>query len=226
MSLARLRRMLVYLHGFNSSPASIKAQQLERALAARGRGNEFACPALSAHPTEAAAQIAALCDPVDAASLVLVGSSLGGFYATWYAERRGCRAVLVNPAITPYEGLRDWLGPQTNLYTGERWVLEPRHLDAMAALATPRITHPERYLLMVTTGDALLPWNIAVRHWAGAQHVVIEGSDHGFAEFEQHLDTVFAFVDGAGASGKFVAFPPSSSSVPRVSAADAPAPRA
>ncbi|MCU0868306.1 MAG: alpha/beta fold hydrolase [Burkholderiales bacterium] len=218
--------MVVYLHGFNSSPASVKARQLERALAARGRGPAFACPALSSHPTEAAAQIAALCDPVDATQLVLVGSSLGGFYATWYAQQRGCRAVLINPAITPHDGLRAWLGPQTNLYTGEAWVLEPRHLDAMAALATPRITQPQRYLLMVTTGDALLPWEIAVRHYAGAQQVVIEGSDHGFESFEQHLAPVFAFIDGAKVSGKFVASPSSVSPAPRVPAADAPVPRA
>jgi hypothetical protein len=187
--------MYVYLHGFNSAPASVKARQLARALDARGRGAEFACPALPAHPTEAAAQIVALCDPLDPATLVLVGSSLGGFYATWYAERAGCRAVLVNPAITPHEGLRAWLGPQTNLYTGEAWTLGEAHLDAMAALAVAQVTRPERYLLMVTTGDALLPWDIAARRWAGAQQIVVEGSDHGFVEFEQHVDRVLAFGD-------------------------------
>jgi predicted esterase YcpF (UPF0227 family) len=190
--------MYVYIHGFNSSPASVKAQQLQRYLARLGRGAEFACPALSHWPREAMHQLEALLRGGRGRDAVLVGSSLGGFYATWLAEQHGCRAVLVNPAITPDEGLAAWLGPQKNLYTGEPYELTREHLAQMAAYRVPTATRPERYFLMHTTGDELLDYRIAMTHYAGARQRIVEGSDHGFAEFEQYLDEVLAFGDGPG----------------------------
>ena len=195
--------MYLYIHGFNSAPASVKARQLQTRLAAAGRGSEFTCPALSHWPDEAMAQLEALVAAAPAASeAVLVGSSLGGFYATWLAERHGCRAVLVNPAITPHEGLRAWLGPQRNLYTDQAYTLTPAHLEQMRAFAVQKPTRMARYLVMVTTGDELLDWRLTMAHYPGAQSVVVQGSDHGFAEFEQHLDAVLAFGDAAGAPGQ------------------------
>lgn len=191
--------MYLYIHGFNSSPASIKARQLHARLDQLGRGAEFACPALDHRPVQAVTQLEPLVRQQPPERTVLVGSSLGGFYATWLAERHGCRAVLVNPAITPDEGLEAWLGPQKNLYTGELYELTREHLAQMAALRVDRITRPDRYFLMHTTGDELLDWRIAVGKYEGARQRIVEGSDHGFAEFEHYLDEVLAFGDGASA---------------------------
>lgn len=187
--------MYVYIHGFNSSPASVKARQLQARLAAAGRGAEFACPALSHWPDAAIAQLEAVLSTGRPREAVLVGSSLGGFYATWLAERHGCRAVLVNPAITPHEGLRAWLGPQRNLYTEEPYELTEAHLRQMAGYSVARPTRLERYFLMHTTGDELLDWRIAAERFAGARQRIVEGSDHGFAEFERYLDEVLDFGD-------------------------------
>ena len=187
--------MYLYIHGFNSAPASIKARQLNTRLAALGRGAEFVCPALPPSPREAMALLERTIAGRDNEPLTLVGSSLGGFYATWLAEHHDCRAVLVNPAITPHEGLVAWLGPQKNLYTGEAYELTRGHLAEMAALHVPRSTHPERLFLMHTTGDELLDWRVAVERFAGSKQHVIEGSDHGFPEFEQYLDEVITFGD-------------------------------
>src|SRR4051812_47602038 len=108
--------MLVYIHGFNSSPASAKARLLRERFEALGCGSEFSAPALSHRPAEAAA----LLDDVAARypDAALVGSSLGGYYATWLAQRHGLKAVLVNPAVRPHELLRQALGVQKNLHTG------------------------------------------------------------------------------------------------------------
>ena len=104
------------------------------------------------------------------------------------------RAVLVNPAITPYEGLRAYLGPQKNLYTGEPYELTEQHLRELKALAVPRPTRMERYYLMVTTGDEVLDYRDAVARYAGAKQLVVRGSDHGFADFGEHLDSVLTFA--------------------------------
>ncbi|HZP86754.1 MAG TPA: YqiA/YcfP family alpha/beta fold hydrolase [Burkholderiales bacterium] len=186
--------MLVYIHGFNSSPASTKARQLAARLDAMGRSAQFACPALPDRPCAAIDVLEALVAGQRRAQITLVGSSLGGYYATWLAEKHGLRAVLVNPAITPHEGLRAYLGPQRNLYTGEAYELTEQHLRELATLFVPRPTRLDRYYLMVTTGDEVLDYREAVAKYAGAKQLVVQGSDHGFAEFEQYLDSVLRFA--------------------------------
>jgi predicted esterase YcpF (UPF0227 family) len=185
----------LYIHGFNSSPASIKARQLHARLESLGRGVEFVCPALPHHPAEAMALLEGIVAGRGPQSLVLVGSSLGGFYAAWLAEHHACRAVLVNPAITPHEGLEPWLGPQQNLHTGEPYELTRGHLAEMAAMCVAQPAHPERLFLIHTTGDELLDWRIAAARYARSRQRIVEGSDHGFAEFEEVLDEVIAFGD-------------------------------
>lgn len=187
--------MYVYIHGFNSSPASIKARQLNAALEAQGRGAEFACPALSYEPREAMRQLEAVLRGHVPASITLVGSSLGGFYSAWLAERHGCRAVLVNPAVSPHIGLEAYLGAQRNLYTGKTYELTRAHLEQLAAFDVVTPTRLERYFLMVTTGDEVLDYRAAVGKYPGARQLVVQGSDHGFAEFEEHLNAVLAFGD-------------------------------
>ncbi|PWT75658.1 MAG: esterase [Proteobacteria bacterium] len=186
--------MLIYLHGFNSSPASHKARLLGRRLAELGRAEEFVCPALPHRPARAIETAEALIRSKPPGGVVLIGSSLGGYYATHLAERFGARAILVNPAIAPYEGLRAFLGPQKNLYTDELYQLTEQHLRELAAVDVPQPTRMERYYLMVTTGDELLDYRTAVARYAGAKQLVVQGSDHGFADFEQHLDSVLAFA--------------------------------
>jgi predicted esterase YcpF (UPF0227 family) len=186
--------MLIYVHGFNSSPTSTKARQLYTALEAIGRASAFACPALPDRPSRAIALLEAQMTRSPAADTTLVGSSLGGYYATWLAEQHGVRAVLVNPAITPHEGLRAYLGPQANLHTGERYELTEQHLDELRALLVPQPSRLERYYLMVTTGDEVLDYREAVAKYAGARQLVVQGSDHGFADFERHLDSVLTFA--------------------------------
>jgi len=182
--------MLIYLHGFNSSPASFKANLLGRRLESLGRGREFSAPALPHRPSEAAALLEAeVAKHPDAA---LVGSSLGGYYATWLAEKHGLKAALVNPAVRPYELLRPYLGTQQNLHTGERYEFTQVHLDELRALEVERIT-PERYLLMVRTGDEALDYRQALERYRGCRSLVLEGGDHAFSAFGQYLDLVLAF---------------------------------
>ena len=119
--------MLIYIHGFNSSAQSFKARLLRERMTALGRGGECACPELAHRPAQAMAQLEALLAAAPAAARpALIGSSLGGFYATWLAEQHGLRAVLVNPAVRPWELLRDYLGPQRNLDPSNVCQL-PRH---------------------------------------------------------------------------------------------------
>ena len=139
--------MIVYLHGFNSSPRSHKAQVLGRYLAERGMAGEYACPALPPLASDAIREA----EKLVSRSPCFIGSSLGGFYATWLAEKHALKAVLINPAIDPHVGLRAYLGRQENLHTGEPYELTEAHLAEWEKLYAPRIT-PSRYLLI---GDSI-----------------------------------------------------------------------
>jgi hypothetical protein len=187
--------MLIYLHGFNSSPDSFKANLLKHHLETSGRGGEFLCPKLPWQFSAAAALIdSSLCSS-GKSSVALVGSSLGGYYATYFAEKYGLPAVLINPAVYPYLSLRNYLGVQTNLYTGETYVLRAEHIEELKALEVKRITRPERYLLLTRTGDEVLDYREAVEKFAGSSQLVIDGGDHAFRDFARYVQRVADFAD-------------------------------
>lgn len=185
--------MIVYLHGFRSSPQSQKARRLGAHLAAQGLGHRFCCEALPVSPAAAVAQteraIAAATTPV-----TLVGSSLGGYYATYLAERHGLKAVLINPAVVAHLPLAAFLGPQTNLYTGEAFEFLPQHVDELRAIEVAQLTRPQDLLLLLETGDEVLDYRQAVAKYAGSRQVVLPGGDHSFTRFDDYLDDILAFA--------------------------------
>jgi predicted esterase YcpF (UPF0227 family) len=185
--------MIVYLHGFNSSPQSDKARQFRQYMEERGRAREFSCPRLPHRPDAAAAVIETELTRHSRDGIALVGSSLGGFYATWFAEKYGVRAVLINPAIDPHVGLRAFLGPQQPYHGGEGYDLTEEHLREWERLFVPKV-HPERYLLLVETGDEVLDYRVAVRKYRGAKQVVVQGGDHSLGSFPEHLPLILDFA--------------------------------
>jgi uncharacterized protein len=186
--------MLLYIHGFNSSPASFKASLLAQRLAKMGLEYELRIPSLSHWPNEAMRVLEETIAGADASATTLVGSSLGGYYATYLVEKYKVRAVLINPAVRPYDLIESLLGPQRNLYTGEQYQLTREHLEQLRALEVSRITEPERYLLLCKTGDEVLDFRAAVERYRGAQQLVIPGGDHGFSDFGRYLDLVLGFA--------------------------------
>jgi predicted esterase YcpF (UPF0227 family) len=185
--------VIVYLHGFNSSPQSHKAKLLGEYLAQRGLASCYGCPALPPLASEAVRVVEA---SLTSSEVCFVGSSLGGFYATYFAEARDARAVLINPAIEPYVGLRGYLGRQRNLYTGQAYELTEGHLHDWQRLEVPRIT-PSRYLLLLETGDEVLDYRQAVRRYAGCEQVVVQGGDHSLQSFPRHLARIVEFAGHA-----------------------------
>jgi predicted esterase YcpF (UPF0227 family) len=151
-------------------------------------------PALHHRPARALEQIGATCAGVAAGDLTFVGSSLGGFYATVMAERLGCRAALVNPAVHPHRHFDRYRGPQTNLYTGEAFVLTQEHIDELEAADPTAISRPERYWLFVETADEVLDYREAVAYYAGALQEVVRGGDHSMVSFPEHVPEIVAWA--------------------------------
>jgi len=158
-----------------------------------GLSERFVCPALPHQPQQAVRAIESELARHDPSRVTFVGSSLGGFYATWFTERRATRAVLINPAIRPHIGLERELGGQQNLYSGERYTLTRAHLEGWRALQVPQVD-PERYLLLLETGDELLDWREAARKYEGARSIIRSGGDHTMKSFPEHLPCILAFA--------------------------------
>ncbi len=185
--------MLIYIHGFNSSSRSGKARALQSWMEARGLGEAYACPDLPHRPQAAIALLESLIAASRGAPK-LVGSSLGGFYATWLAERHGLKAVLVNPCVACHEKLAGEVGRlQRNWHDGSTYLFTQEHLAELRCLALPQPTRPERYLLLVEKGDEVLDWREAAAYYQGARQHTLEGGDHGFTRFAEYLPEIVAF---------------------------------
>lgn len=185
--------MLVYLHGFNSSPASHKAQVMKSYMEGRGLASRYACPALPDTPGEAVRTIEQAIAGRDPRGVTFIGSSLGGYYATYFVEKLGSRAVLINPAVTPHIGLEAYLGTQKNLHTGDPYELTRAHLEGWRRLLVEQVD-PEKYLLLLETGDEVLDWRLAARKYEGARTVIRDGGDHSLQSFPEHLGRILAFA--------------------------------
>lgn len=185
----------IYIHGFNSSPQSFKAQQTLALFRDLGAEDQLYVPKLSHFPSEAMSQLKALVESTERA--VLIGSSLGGFYSTWLTEHYShTRAVLVNPAVAPHKLLEGMLGFTENFYSGERYELTQRHMDQLKALFLPEVTHPERLLLLQQEGDETLDYRDAVGYYRASAQLVQPGGSHAFDGFEQMLPLIIDFAAG------------------------------
>jgi len=186
---------LLYLHGFRSSPKSTKAQQVARWMAMHRPHVQWWCPQLPPSPREAMARVEQGLSQWPRERTAVIGSSLGGFYATWVAERTGCPAVLLNPAVDPARDLAAYIGEQTSWHAPEdRFFFRPEFVDELKALTVPTLTRPQRYFAVIAKGDELLDWREMSARYAGCAMKLLEGSDHALSDFDQHLHDVLRFL--------------------------------
>jgi predicted esterase YcpF (UPF0227 family) len=187
---------VLYLHGFRSSPRSTKARRVAATMASQFAHITWWCPQLPPSPKTAAAMIANGTAHWPAHGMAVIGSSLGGFYATWLAALRGCKTVLLNPAIDPARDLAKYIGEQTAWHTPTEHVhFAPEFVNELRALEVGAMPHPERVWALIAKGDEVLNWREMTARYPGAQHVVMEGGDHALSNFEQYLPQLLEFLD-------------------------------
>lgn len=186
---------LLYLHGFRSSPRSAKAQQVAARVREKHPGVTWWCPQLPASPRAAMAMVMDGIAGWPARRMAVVGSSLGGFYATHVAETMGCRAVLLNPAVDPARDLARHIGEQTAWHDPqERFYFEPAFVEELRALQHGPVARPQDYFAIIAKGDEVLDWREMTARYPGARIRLLEGGDHAISDFEAHMDEVFAFL--------------------------------
>ena len=187
---------LLYLHGFRSSPQSAKARQVAGRVRAQHRSVTWWCPQLPASPQAAMAMVMEGIAGWPVQHMAVVGSSLGGFYATHVAETMGCRAVLLNPAVNPARDLARHIGEQTAWHDPqERFYFEPAFVDELRALEHGAVARPQDYFAIIAKGDEVLDWREMTGRYPGIHLRLLEGGDHAISDFAAHMDEVFAFLD-------------------------------
>jgi predicted esterase YcpF (UPF0227 family) len=187
---------LLYLHGFRSSPQSAKARQVAARVRERHPGVTWWCPQLPASPRAAMDLLLQGIAGWPRDAMAVMGSSLGGFYATCVAEATGCRAVLLNPAVHPARDLAKYVGEQTAWHDPtEHFFFEPRFVDELRALEGGPVARPENYFAVIAKGDEVLDWREMTGRYPGAKVKLLEGGDHALSDFAAHIDEVFAFLD-------------------------------
>lgn len=182
---------LLYLHGFRSSPQSAKARQMQAWVQSQRPDVHWWCPQLPPSPKEAMALVEQGIAAWPRESMVVVGSSLGGFYATWVAERTRCRAALLNPAIDPARDLAKYIGEQTSWHNPQdRFFFREEFVAELRALACPAITQPARYFTLICKGDEVLDWLEMQSRYAACPGLLLEGGDHAISDFATHMPAV------------------------------------
>lgn len=187
--------MLLYIHGFNSSNLSLKAQQIASWCAQYRPDIKLEVPRLACYPDDVINQLRQLVEKNKGHCRIgLVGSSLGGYLSAWLNAQYGFRAVLVNPAVKPYALLCDYLGPQENPYTGEKYTLEERHMDELKAIKISSIAQPETMWLLQQKGDEILDYREAVAQYRQCKQTIEAGGDHSFVGFDRHCAEIVNFL--------------------------------
>jgi predicted esterase YcpF (UPF0227 family) len=189
--------LLVYLHGFRSSPRSSKAVmtgEAVKALATAENAIDWYCPQLLASPKKSMELVTEYIDQSRADRMIVIGSSLGGFYTNYLAEKYGCKAIALNPAVRAARELAPHVGMMTSYDSDEPFDFRTEYIDELKALQVERISNPDRYFLIAAKGDELLDWREMSQFYEGAKQLILEGSDHGIADYADHLPRVLEFI--------------------------------
>ncbi|TFY96340.1 YqiA/YcfP family alpha/beta fold hydrolase [Ramlibacter humi] len=186
---------LLYLHGFRSSPKSAKARQVAERVARDHPDVTWWCPQLPPSPREAMAMVTNGIAAWPRGRMGVIGSSLGGFYATTVACDTGCRAVLLNPAVNAARDLARHIGEQTAWHDpAEHFFFEPRFVDELKALERGAPPDPSKLFAVIAKGDEVLDWREMTGRYPGSRIKLLEGGDHALSDFDRHIGEVLAFL--------------------------------
>lgn len=189
-----MQYVVIYLHGFLSSPASLKAKQTLEFVRANYPDLTIEIPQLENYPNDAAATIEQIVAKHKGKQLRFIGSSLGGFLSTFMVEKHSGKAVLINPAVRPFELLVEFLGEHINPNTQQRFILENKHIDQLRQLDTPNLKTTSDYWVLLQTADETLDYRQAEIKYQNHKLSIEQGGDHSFQDFQRFLPDIFRFL--------------------------------
>ncbi|WP_022940199.1 YqiA/YcfP family alpha/beta fold hydrolase [Psychromonas hadalis] len=189
-----MTKVLLSLHGFHSSPASLKAQQMAVYLTKHHPEITFICPQLPCLPEQMWHLIESIFDTHKDDDIAIVGSSLGGYLATKVADIYKTRIIVVNPAVTPYLLLQIYAGEQTHPYTGQKYLIDDNYMAELKALDVKNVSLTAHCWVLLQQGDEVLDYQQALHKYQGCKITCETGGDHSFVEFERFIPDIIKFL--------------------------------
>lgn len=187
--------LFIYIHGFNSSPESFKARCFSKFITDNYPQDQFVAPTLSDFPEKAIKDLSLFIEQsLKSSKVVLLGSSLGGFYATYLVQKYKLKALLVNPAVIPHELLHEYLGMNKNYHTGEEYEFTTEHIDQLKTIYIDHINSPENLMVMLQKDDEVLDYRLAEKKYSESHLLIESGGNHSFQNFEQHCENIYIFL--------------------------------
>ena len=188
------KQKLLYLHGFNSSPQSQKALLISQYMVEHNCSQQLICPQIPVVPEEAKSFLEHLVEnTLEVSPLSFVGSSLGGYYATYLAEKYSGPAVLINPSVKPFETLMPYLGENKFYFDDGCWEFNESHIQQLKEMYVEEITDAKRYFVLLQTGDETLDYREAESKNKNGHCIVEQGGDHSFTHLERYIPQIMQF---------------------------------
>ncbi len=191
-----MQQVLIYIHGFLSSPQSVKCQTTMDYMATHHPEITIVAPQVPYYPEDAVQTLKALIEPFQDCELGYIGSSMGGFMSTHLMQTFPGKAVLINPAVTPHILLRDYLGEHEHPHTGDLFKLTEQHTTELEQLCVPALSNPKNFWVLLQEQDETLDYQEAVAKYQNSHLTVEPGGDHSFQGYENHLPNIVEFLFG------------------------------
>lgn len=186
---------LLYIHGFLSSPQSLKAVQTHDWLSQHRPDITWHCPFLAPYPAQTQNTLEEIVEQYKTEQLALIGSSLGGFWSTWLVEKYDVKAVLINPAVQPSMLKSDYLNMELkNYHTEDSYILTEQHADELMMANIAHIKRYNNYWVLLQTGDETLDYRLAEEKYQGCKQSVEQGGDHSFQDYDKHISEIIKFL--------------------------------
>ena len=189
-----MNKNIFYFHGFASSADSTKAIIFNDFIEEKFPNISLHIPNIDNSIEKSFIQLEKLIGK-NKGDRLFIGSSLGGFYASYFAEKLGSKAVLINPASNPYLGMEMYLGKNTNYSTNEEFYLTKKDLEILKLNNVSKVNYPANYLVLIETGDDVIPFKYTLDFYSGCNFRIINGGSHSFDSFKEKLEIISKFME-------------------------------
>tara|TARA_B100000524_G_scaffold168991_1_gene86463 strand:- start:57 stop:629 length:573 start_codon:yes stop_codon:yes gene_type:complete len=187
-------RTILYFHGFASSSDSDKAKIIKNHISKISKKIKIFIPDLSNNFKEASNQINKLLKKSEK-DFVFMGSSLGGYYADFFANINNSKAILINPAIPPLKGFEEYLGENENYSTGEKFNVTKEDIKFLRSLVVKKCNNQKNTLVLLESGDEVLNYIETAKYFKGSNIDITYGGSHTYESITQKLEKIAKFLD-------------------------------
>ena len=188
-----MNNTILYFHGFKSSSDSTKAKDLHKFISRRTRNTILITPNIHDNFHDAHDQIINLIES-NQPNIFFMGSSLGGYYASFFSQKYNKKAVLINPAIPPLKDFEMHLGKNKNYSNGNKFIITKNDIDYIRSLSYKKILKPKNLMILLESGDEILNYNDTSSYFSGSHIDILYGGDHSYSSFKVKFNKIQDFL--------------------------------